>query len=203
MKKNILLLFLPLLLLPLVSFDNEQLIGQPMPLLANKTLDGKTIDEGYFQNHITLVSFMYIGCPPCMNEIGILNKLKSEYSADSRFQLLCVARQMKEQMQQFNSDNSSMFSKIRKALSVDSMEYSVQPACSNEKSRMDSSEGNVTLKSECSTIEEKYGVVSYPTIFFVDKKGVIRKIDTGGPPTRNDTAFYNKLKQELTALLNE
>jgi len=197
MKKATLIL----LLLPFLSFNSDSLLNRPMPLLANKTLDGKIIDNNYFKGHITIVSFMFIGCMPCMNEIGLLNKLNKEYHTDSRLQILCIARQMKEQMLQFNSDGKTMFSQLRKALNVDPITYSIQPACSNEKSNMDSMGNNVSLKSECNTISDIYGVDRYPTIFFVDEEGIIRKIYTGGPPAKNDTAYYNKLKIEIDSLL--
>jgi len=190
-----------LLLLPFLSFNSDSLLNRPMPLLANKTLDGKTIDNNYFKGHITIVSFMFIGCMPCMNEIGLLNKLNREYHTNSGLQILCIARQMKEQMLQFNSDSKTMFSQLRKALNVDTITYSIQPACSNEKSNMDSMGNNVSLKSECNTISDIYGVYRYPTIFFVDREGIIRKIYIGGPPAKNDTAYYNKLKIEIDSLL--
>lgn len=197
MKKATLIL----LLLPLLSFSSDSLLNRPMPLLVNKTLDGKTIDKSYFKGHITVVSFMFIGCMPCMNEIGLLNKLNKEYHTNSGLQILCIARQMKEQMLQFNSDSKTMFSQLRKALNVDTISYSIQPACNNETSNMDSAGNNVSLKSECNTISDIYGVDRYPTIFFVDGEGIIRKIYTGGPPAKNDTAYYNKLKIEIDSLL--
>jgi len=197
MKKATLIL----LLLPFLSFNSDSLLNRPMPLLANKTLDGKIIDNNYFKGHITIVSFMFIGCMPCMNEIGLLNKLNKEYHTDSRLQILCIARQMKEQMLQFNSDSKTMFSQLRKALKVDTITYSIQPACCNEKSNIDSTGNNVSLKSECNTISDIYGVDRYPTIFFIDEEGIIRKIYTGGPPAKNDTAYYNKLKIEIDSLL--
>lgn len=197
MKKAALII----LLLPILSFNSDSLINRPMPLLANSTLDGKIIDKNYFKGHVTIVSFMFIGCMPCMNEISLLNKLNKEYSTDSRLQILCIARQMKEQMRQFNSDSKTMFSQLRKALNVDTITYSILPACNNETSNMDSAGNNVRLKSECNTISDIYGVDRYPTIFFVDEESIIRKIYTGGPPTQNDTAYYNKLKTEVDSLL--
>jgi len=203
MKKTFLVLFLSLLLLPLASFDSQNLVGHPMPLIANKTLDGKVVNENYFKRHVTIVSFMYIGCMPCMNEISVLNRLNREFSPDPRFQIICVARQTKEQMMQFNSDDKTLFGKIRKALNTDSIEYAILPACSDEKSKMDSSGNHITMKSECNTITEKYGIDAFPTTFFLDKKGIIRKIDKGGPPDKNDTLFYAHLKEGIDVLLNE
>jgi thiol-disulfide isomerase/thioredoxin len=66
-------------------------------LLKTATVAGKAVDEAYYKGHVTVVSFMYIGCLPCMNEIALLNKLKKEY-AEMGVQVLCVAAQMKQQM---------------------------------------------------------------------------------------------------------
>ena len=51
----------------------------PMPAINGETLDGKKIDSAYFHGHLTLISFFYIGCPPCMKEIPVLNKLKDHF----------------------------------------------------------------------------------------------------------------------------
>ena len=178
-------------------------VNDPVPLLPNKTLDGKTIDENYYKGHITLVSFMFIGCVPCMNEIGVLNKIKKEYTANKQFQMLCVARQMKQQMVQFNATDSSIFSRIRRAMNVDSIQYSIQPACNDEASKILTEGNHITVKSECTTLEEKYGITSFPTIFYVDKKGIVRKIKQGGPPAQNDTFFYKEVKRDIDSLLSE
>lgn len=73
MKRNRFIPVLVALVLPLMSFDQDSLLNHPMPSLHNKTLDGRTIDANYYKDHITLVSFMYIGCLPCMYEIDALN----------------------------------------------------------------------------------------------------------------------------------
>ena len=208
MKKTALILPLAMSLLPLLSFDNSSLEGHAMPLLPAKTLDGRTIDENYYKGHVTIVSFMFIGCLPCMNEISTLNKIKEAYAASEKLQILCVARQMREQMAQFNStDNTTYPGMIRKALNADPIQYSIQPACDDAASKMvingDAENKHVDVKSECSTIEEKYGVNSFPTLFYVDKNGIIRKIEAGGPPTKNDPDFYNRVKKEIDLLLAE
>jgi len=189
------------------SFDENSLLNHPMPLLPNKTLDGRTIDENYYKGHITIVSCMFIGCYPCMMEIGILNKIKAEYANNEQLQILCVARQMSKQMQQFNADDTTLFSRIRKALKVDPITYTIQPACDDAESKMvksgaDSSQ-HIEIKSECNTITEKYGFTAFPTIFYVDKKGIVRKIETGGPGIPNDANFHDKVKAEIDQLLEE
>ena len=176
-----------------------------MPLLSNKTLDEKIIDENYYKGHVTVVSFMFIGCFPCMNEITILNKLHDEYLQNDKVQILCVARQMKEQMIEFNSNKKNYFNSLRMALVADSIKYSIQPACDDGKSKMviDEKINTFSLKEECNTIEDRFGVNTFPTMFYIDKKGLVRKIDIGGPSSKNDSTFYNKVKNEIDILLAE
>ncbi len=206
MEKRYLVIILLAFLLPLCSFDNKG--GRTGPVLPNKTLDGKTIDDAYYKGHVTIVSFMFIGCLPCMNEIGVLNRIKREYAANDQLQILCIARQMREQMIQFNDDSkTSPFSMLRKAMKVDPITYTILPGCDEAPSKMKDTQTDsvreVYLKSECNTIEEKCGIAAFPTIFFVDKKGMVRKVKDGGPGKPNDEAFYNEVKQEIDALLSE
>jgi thiol-disulfide isomerase/thioredoxin len=200
-------LLLPLVLVaaawPLVSFQPEELLNKPMKLLPNKTLDGKTVDADYYKGHVTIVSFMFIGCMPCMNEIGTLNRINKEYAAGGKVQVLCVARQMRSQMVDFNSSAQTMFSMLRKAMHVDSIAYPIQPGCADAKSSMVNEGNNVSLKSECTTLEDVYGITSFPMTYFVDKKGMVRKIDKGGPTQQNDENYYNELKKEVEALMAE
>jgi thiol-disulfide isomerase/thioredoxin len=189
------------LLLPLFAFGNDSLLNKRMPILPGHTLDGRTIDASYYKGHLTLVNFMYIGCQFCMNEIGILNKLKAEYANDPRFQLLCIPWQMRAQMVEFNSDNKVMFAQVRKALGLDTMQYTILPGCADAASKMETNGEHVTIKSECATLEEMFGVTSFPTNFLVDADGIIRKIDNEGPKTKNQPEFYETLKKEIDELL--
>ncbi len=174
-------------------------------MLLNKTLEGKVIDADYYKGHVTIVSFMYIGCFPCMNEISILNKIKEDYSSNRQLQVLCVARQMRQQMVEFNSNNKTLFSRMRIALGADSIKYEIQPACNDGQSTMekDSTANYISIKSECSTIEDNYYFTAYPTVFYVDKKGIVRSIHTGGPGSKNDPIFYDEVKKEIDLLLAE
>lgn len=178
-----------------------------MPLLPNKTLDGKTIDEHYYKAHVTVVSFMYAGCVPCMNEISVLNQLYDEYKNNDKVQLLCVARQFRQQMVEFQEGGYPIMGKIRRGMHVDSMKYAIQPACLDAPSKMELVESDTgkhyTINSECDVIKDVYGVTSFPTTFFVDRKGVIREIHSGGPGKQNDLDFHDKVKAEIEKLLAE
>jgi thiol-disulfide isomerase/thioredoxin len=208
MKHLLPVILLFLLALPLCSFDSYSLVGHPMPLLPAKTLDGKTVDAHYFEGHVTVVVFMAFGCIPCMYEINVLNKISDEYAAKG-VQVLCIARQMCDQVMQFNSeDKKSYFYMLRNAMKAEPMRYAVQPACADKQSTMQVSEDgngskNITLKVECNTLEETYGVTGVPVTFYVDKNGIIRKTAGGGPGKPNDPDYYKKVKNEIDQMLGE
>lgn len=209
MKTLYVLLLLFIAPMPPAAWGQEGMVGRPMPMLPNKTLDGMVINEHYYKGHVTIVSFMYIGCAPCMKEISTLNKIKAGYRGLEQLQVLCVARQTATQMEDFNSRSKTLFGAIRAAMGADSIQYAMQPACSDTESKaamrnkVVAPQGVINLGNECNTIEEHYGVSAYPTIFYVDKKGIIRKIARGGPATKNDTAFYERIRQQADLLLAE
>jgi len=206
MKKILLYLLLPALGMLSVSFTPDSLLNKPMPVLPQKTMDGATIDEQYFKGHVTLVTFMYIGCPPCMNEISLLNKIADEY-AGKGVQVLCVARQNRRQMAEFNKTDTGTYGSIRKSIGAEHIRYPIQPACpegpSNIKMRINGDDTISEIHSQCDAIENLYGITSFPTLFFVDKKGIIRKIEKGGPGEKNDMWFYDMWKKEAELLLAE
>ncbi len=178
-----------------------------MPLLPQHTLDGKVVDANYFKGHVTLVNFMYIGCPPCMNELNILNRLNKEYGGKGNFQMLCIARQMKSQMVDFNSEDGPLFSQVRKFFGAEPIAYDILPACDEGASKMISRNANgdtsLRLESECDVVEKIYRVDSYPTTFLVDRNGIIRKINHGGPATKSDEKFYMNLRVDIDSMLSQ
>lgn len=212
-KTKTLLLLFALSVPAFLSFDERTFLNKPMPTLPGETLDGKTVDEHYYKGHLTLVTFMYIGCPPCMNEIGALNRLKTELAGDDRFQILCVARQTRTQMLNFSGINKSTASSIRRAQGADSIQYDVLPACGDVASKMDSTikrtitgkdtntEVNIRLNTECDIIQQVFGITAYPAAFWVDENGTIKKISQGGPSANHDNAFYTELKAEADSML--
>lgn len=210
MKRTLTSLLLPFFVLLFLSFDKDSLVDHPMPVLPGKTLDGKTIDTNYFKGRVTIVSFMYVNCPSCMTEIPTLNKVTYEYRSQPKVQVLCMARQTKQQMADFNGNSRTLFSKMRRAMKADSITYPILPACPDADSKIvqakrDGNDSNryVRMESECSIIEDTYGFTAFPTMFFVDKKGVIRKIKTGPPASKNDPDFYKEIKKEIDRLLAE
>src|SRR5688500_7988442 len=86
-----------------------KLNNKPLPKLNGKTIAGVTIDSAFFTGKVTLITFMFIGCPPCMKEIPIMNKLDSMYK-DKPFNLLTIAPHIEKHLKDFNSVNASAYS---------------------------------------------------------------------------------------------
>ncbi|MBL0095946.1 MAG: TlpA family protein disulfide reductase [Bacteroidetes bacterium] len=77
-----------------------------IPSFTGKTLSNKTVDSLYFKDKLTLISFFYIGCAPCMREIPVLNRLNKHY-AGKPVQLLAIGSHPPAQLAVFDPGDSS------------------------------------------------------------------------------------------------
>lgn len=57
----------------------EAMIGQVIPELALKTLDGNNFNFDQLKGRPTLLNFWFTKCKPCVDEMPVLNKLKDTY----------------------------------------------------------------------------------------------------------------------------
>ena len=192
MKRLALLIFL----IALSSCGKSvRMINRKVPEINKQTMNGLTINRDYFKNKITLITFMYIGCQPCMWELATLRKLDHDTSLKD-FQILCIAPHTKKQVQEFNTNDSSIFSDIRIRYSKDTLEYEIIAECKKEryfKNRYISKEQFFVLP-ECDKCSNRFKVDGYPTSFLVNKKGIIKNVYDGftsGPD--------NEILQKMTA----
>lgn len=176
----------------------NKLMNKPMPYFEGKTISGEKVDSAFFSNKVTLISFSYIGCPPCMREIKHLNKLHKENNNPS-FQVLGIWSATEQQLKDFNSDNATVYSKARKNAKVDSLEYFLMPECDKEK---EGKQPN-TLGPECYTVSKSYKVISFPSTFLIDKKGKVRYVFEGYVTEKDENAYTEELKNEILVLLKE
>ena len=54
-------------------------VGKPAPTFSAALVDGKTVDLPY-KGEVTLLSFWFAACPPCITEIPSLNKLQTDFA---------------------------------------------------------------------------------------------------------------------------
>ena len=171
------------------SDDLHLLLNKKVPALVAVASNGQRIDTNYFKGKVTLISFMFIGCPPCMKEAPALNQLYNEVSSDT-LQMLCIAPHTATQMADYNSDATNRFSLIRKANGVDPIPYLVVPECTMLK------EGRAPnmIGPECNTLSSQFLVSGYPATLLVDRKGIIRNVYQG---FSSDPAYAARFKARL------
>jgi thiol-disulfide isomerase/thioredoxin len=157
----------------------------PMPAINGETLDGKKIDSTYFHDHLTLISFFYIGCPPCMKEIPVLNKLKDHFK-NSPFQILAVAPHTPSVLTQFNKTPSGTRESIR---------YDILPECPE-----DNLQGTAP---RCHTISRLFGVSAYPTAVLINRKAEILMTIEGFPMRENDAETLAEMIKMVEGYLNK
>jgi len=174
----------------------NKLVNKRMPYFEGTTISGMKVDSSFFRNKVTLISFMYIGCPPCMREIRQLNKLKKE-NTHPDFQILGICAGTAQQLADFNSDNATIYSQARKKAKVDSLEYFLLPECASEKEKKTPN----TLGPECYVISKLFKVFAYPTSFLIDKKGKVRYAFSGYVTEQDEEAYIKELKAEIASLL--
>ena len=173
---------------------------QPIPQFSGISLSGKTWNTDSLKGKVTLFSFWFIGCMPCMNEINTLNQLNREYKNDKNFIFLSVAPQVREDLKLFNDTSKNNFSDLRKVFHADPIEYEIIPTCIARKERKDPTK--FSLMVECANIVENFNVWGYPQIYISDKKGIIRFIHKGFvQDTSKSSQVFKMYKSEIDSLL--
>jgi thiol-disulfide isomerase/thioredoxin len=85
----------------------KSIIGKEYPIENETTLDGKKISLNDLKGKPTLVNLWFTGCAPCIDEMPVLNELKSKYG--DKFNFLSIT---------FNSE-----SKVKKFLEKHKFEF--------------------------------------------------------------------------------
>lgn len=161
MKLPILLFFLLLVVVSfgqdslkidkLAALANDSLLGTTVPDLQLTDIDGVTHNLADYRGSVIYLNFWFVGCPPCMGEIPDINRFYTTFK-DSSFLLISLAL------------NDSM--QLRKFLAgkyLHPPEPVLYPIVPNAKA-----------------ISSQLAVTGYPTSLFIDKKGIIRLVASGG-----------------------
>lgn len=117
---------------------------------------------------VVVIEFWTFGCYNCVNTLPYLNKWYDKYKSDN-FELIGV------HCPEF--DNERNFENVKESVSELGIKYPV-------------------LTDNEFSIWKKYDVHAWPTIFILDKKGVIRYKKVG-------EGKYNEMEQIINELLNE
>ena len=159
------------------------------PEITGKTTGGKEIDAAYFRQHLTLVSFFYIGCAPCMREIPVLNRLQEHYRGKP-FRILGVAPHTAEALRIFDPADTSTASRTPR------IHYDVLPECI-------AGAAVAQPAARCHTVSAKFGVSAYPTAVFIGGKGDLLMTTEGFPMRENDEETLREMIQLVDTLLGK
>lgn len=173
-------------------FSPNDLMAQSvfkMPRISGMTLEGKSIDSTYFLNKVTLISFFYIGCAPCMKEIPVLNKLK-EHFKNSNFQILGIAPHTPSQLLKFNSPDATNKSDSASK----KIEYDLLPECPED--------GLTGMSTRCHTLSQRFGVSAYPTSVMINGKEEILMTTEGFPMREKDEETLKEMIRMVEQYMN-
>src|SRR5688572_29206532 len=132
MSQRILLAVLLCMVIPAFAQDPNafvlQMPGKPFPEFDLKSHSGKRWTNSELKGKVTLVSFWFIGCKSCMQEIPCLNMLKDSIT-DPRFQLISFARNTPKEIEMFvNKKYDTTVRAFKNYRSTRQMKYEIIPA---------------------------------------------------------------------------
>ncbi len=182
--------------------DRGKMVGKKVPYFKRQTLNSISVDTSFFRNKVTLITFMYLGCKPCMYEARQLTKLFDEFK-NTDFQILCIAPHTADQLKDFNSDSGSDLANLRKYYKIDKLKYEILPECEMEDPRRKklSKDGSTIIAPECNTISKLFKFNGYPQSFLIDKSGIIRLSESGFSINSTDTSAMVEMRREIKELL--
>ncbi len=200
MKKITLILITTIFLTSFI--DREKMVGKKVPVFKRQTLNSMTVDTSFFKNKVTLITFMYLGCKPCMYEARQLEKLYEEFK-NTDFQILCIAPHTADQLKDFNSDSGSDLANLRTYFKIDKLKYQIIPECDMEdpKRKKIDKDGSTIIAPECNTISKLFKFNGYPQTFLIDKLGIIRISESGFSINSTDTSAMVKMRRQIKELL--
>ncbi len=146
-------------------------------------LSGKpvSISDERFKNKVVVIQLMGSWCPNCMDETAFLSEYYSK-NKQRGFEVIALAYEY-----------STNLERSTKSLQKFQIRYNVQYTILNTGVTVGDS-----LRTE-KTLPELTPIKFFPSSVFIDKKGKIRKLDTGfnGPGTGDHYLVYKKEFEEL------
>ena len=87
------------------------LIGHLLPEINQKTIAGKQINYGYFEDKISIINFWFSDCAPCIAEIPGLNIIKKKFGT-KHVNYLAIGRDSKDDIIQILKQTPWNFDQI-------------------------------------------------------------------------------------------
>ncbi len=74
-------------------------LGQSFPDFDLKSLDGKSFSLDRLKGKPTMINFWFTQCPPCIDEMPVLNGIKEKYKEDLNF--VSITYEKKDDVEKF------------------------------------------------------------------------------------------------------
>ncbi|CAK7035839.1 MAG: Thiol-disulfide oxidoreductase ResA [Petrimonas sp.] len=146
-------------------------------------LDGElvSVDDNRYKDKVVIVSILGSWCPNCLDEMEYLSPWYKE-NKNRGVEIIGLAFERKDDLNYAKSTLSRLINKYN-------VDYEILFA---------GQLGDATVQKVLPEIDK---LSSYPTTFFIDKKGKVRKIHTGftGPATG---LFYEEFKKDFNSLID-
>jgi thioredoxin-related protein len=158
----------PILLFVFASFTP---FSKPkvFPSFSKQTIDGKLIDNSFFERKKTIVILAHLGCPAAMQLIDDL------YTSDtSKFQILLFLENTPFQVNLFNSDDKNMWSDLRNYFKLKPILNNLIAECETENLKKDGND--IIIGEQCKKISKKLKANGSPYIYHVNQQGEIVKM---------------------------
>jgi thiol-disulfide isomerase/thioredoxin len=130
-------------------FRPEDVRNKPFYFGSLKTLDGRTISLEDLKGKPTLINFWFTTCKPCIEEMPVLNRIRSRFRDKVHF--LAITYETEADVRRFLDKHQFAFTQLTDAQSLTDSLY----------------------------------MTSFPLNIFLDREGVVRRVEHGIPYTPN------------------
>lgn len=79
----------------------DDMVGDEAPVVSFRTMERKKREDYSWSNKITVINFWFVSCPPCIEELPLLNKLKERYAKSDKVKFLAVTFNNTDEVKDF------------------------------------------------------------------------------------------------------
>ena len=161
-----------ILLIPII-FSIPGNKSRLFPEFEYYSIDGKLINNSIFYNKHTIVILGHLGCHPLM----LLLKDLQDTSLYPGYQTIIVLENTLKQVENFNSNTTSMWAEMRTQYELEPLEGMVIAECETEKIKY--IRGDTIVLTQCRKLSKKLNTNDSPTIYVVNSSGRIENTFKG------------------------
>jgi thiol-disulfide isomerase/thioredoxin len=132
-----------------VGFKEGDYLNKPWVMPGLKTKEGRPFSMDALMGKPVLLNFWFIKCPPCVEEMPVLNRFRQAFGDSIHF--VAVTFESKKDVQQFLEKHRFDFQHI----------------------------------TDARTFTDSIGMTLFPRNIFIDRNGIVRRIENGVPFERN------------------